>query len=120
VTLEYNLRWLEDAEDLPPLGRCLSTRVDYQDALYYRHFFLDFAGGPLDRIKSDQPPAADVSSPTGGDLKEVKAEWNEYNKNWRVSFIVSTSDIKKPCEILCRLTADGKPLTETWSYTWTP
>ncbi|CAN5370241.1 glucan biosynthesis protein D [soil metagenome] len=120
VTLEYNLRWLNEASDLPPLGRCLSTRVDYQDAQYYRHFFLDFAGGPLDGVKPDQPPAVDVSSPTGGEMKEVKIEWNDYNKNWRVSFIVSTADIKKPCEILCRLTANGKPLTETWSYTWTP
>lgn len=120
VLVEYGLRWLGDANDLPPLGRCLSTRVDYQDALYFRHFFLDFGGGPLDRIKKETPPTLEVNSPTGGEIKDPKVEWNEDNKNWRVSFVVSTADIKKPTEIICRLLVDGKPVSETWSYTWTP
>jgi len=120
IRLEYILRWFGDAQDLPPVGRCISTRVDYQDAPYYRHFFLDFAGGALDKIKPDAPPAAEVASPTGGVITETKVEWNDFNHSWRASFIVSVSQNTKPTEITCRLSANGQPLTETWSYTWMP
>jgi glucan biosynthesis protein len=36
IELEYMLRWFGDSEDLPPLGRCVLTRVDDQDKPYYR------------------------------------------------------------------------------------
>ncbi len=117
VQIEYVLRWFGDASDVPPVGRCVSTRVDYQDAPYFRHFFLDFAGGGL---KAGTPPAADIRSMTDGVISEIRVEWNDFNASWRVSFVVSTAENHKPVEVACRLSAEGKPLTETWTYTWTP
>lgn len=120
VEVEYLLRWLTDAGDLPPVGRCLSTRVDDQDKPYYRHFFLEFAGGELSQIKPEQTLVPDVASPTGANLTDIKVEYNDYNKSWRVSFYASSPESQKPNELTCRLLLDGKPLTETWTYTWMP
>lgn len=119
VEIEYVLRWMTDSSSLPPLGRCLSTRVDFQQEENRREFFLDFGGGPLDRLKAGEQPTADVSSPTGATVSDVKIERNDFNRTWRISFVVNTDEKTKPTEILARLTANGVPLTETWSYTWT-
>ena len=120
VEIEYVIRWFSEAADLPPLGRCVLTRVDDQDKDYYRHYFLEFAGGPLAELKPGITPQADVQSLTGAGISEIKVEWNDFNKQWRVSFVASTPENRKPQELICRLTNDGKPLTETWSYTWLP
>lgn len=120
VEIEYVLRWMTDSSDLPPLGRCLSTRVDFQQEEARREFFLDFGGGPLDRLKNGEVPTADVTASPGAVVSEVKIERNDFNKTWRISFVVNTNEKSKPTELLCRLTSNGVPLTETWSYTWTP
>lgn len=120
VEFEYILRWFGEAADLPPLGRCVWTRVDFQNETYYRQFFLDFAGGPLDRLGPNEPPVMEVSSPTGAAIAENQVQWNEYNRSWRASFLVSTPEKNKPVELVCRLVANGEPMTETWTYTWHP
>jgi glucans biosynthesis protein len=120
VQLEYVLRWINEAGDLPPLGRCISTRVDEQDKAYYRHFFLEFAAPAQTPWKPEEAPAADCSSSTGAQITDVKVEWNDFNKTWRVSFLGSTPENNKPNEFLCRLVRDGQAVSETWSYTWTP
>jgi len=120
VEIEYVLRWIHQADDLPPLGRCLSTRVDYQDQAYYRVFYLEFSGGPLSQLKPGEIPVVDVASPTGAAIADTQIVWNDPGKSWRVSFKVSTPENQKPQEFTCRLMFDDKPLTETWSYTWMP
>jgi glucans biosynthesis protein len=120
VRLEYLLRWLGDSPDLPPLGRAISTRVDDQDKPYYRHFFVEFAGGPLQGLKPGEIPEVDTTSVTGANITDTKIEWNGFNSSWRVSFYASTPESRKPNEFTCRLKWQGEPLTETWSYTWMP
>ncbi|HEY5741313.1 MAG TPA: glucan biosynthesis protein [Terrimicrobiaceae bacterium] len=112
--------WFAEAPDLPPIGRCVSTRVDDQDKPYYRHFFLEFLGGPLAQLRPGESPSADVSSPTAAAISEIKVEWNDFNKTWRVSFYASTPENKKPNELACKLLWNGAIMTETWSYTWMP
>jgi glucans biosynthesis protein len=120
VRVEYVLRWISEAEDLPPIGRCISTRVDDQDKAYYRHFFLEFAAPAQSPWIAEDVPTAECSSSTGAQLTDVKVEWNDFNKTWRVSFLTSTPENNRPHELLCRLMRDGKPVTETWTYTWMP
>jgi len=62
----------------------------------------------------------DLASSTGAAITEADVKWNDFNKSWRVSFFASTPENQKPHELTCRLTANNQPLTETWSYTWTP
>ncbi len=120
VRIEYVLRWINEADDLPPAGRVLSTRVDDQDKPYYRHFFIEFAAAPNAPWKPEEMPAVDCLSSTGATISERKTEWNDFNKTWRVSFYAGTPGNNKPHELTCRLLAGDKPVTETWSYTWMP
>jgi len=122
IELEYVLRWYGDTNDLPPIGRCVSTRVDDQDKPYYRHFILEFAGGQLNKIKATDLTEAniDATSITGAGITEKKVEWNDFNKTWRVSFFAGLPENQKPNEVICRLLFNGQPVTETWSYTVMP
>ncbi len=118
--IRYEIRWYRDAEDLSPIGKCLSTRVDDQEKENQRHFYLEFGGGSLKNFKADHPPNWEAYSPSGAKISKPQLLWNEYNNSWRFSFVATKQPGQKPQEILCRLTGPTGHLTETWSYTWLP
>lgn len=114
----WSLTWFGESPALPPLGRTLFTRIDFQEAPYYRMFVIDFAGSELTKLPAEAPVAADTWI-GGGEVKDVVVQKNSYGDSWRVSFIASSSGIgTKPVELRCTLRLDGRPLTETWTYTW--
>jgi glucan biosynthesis protein len=57
-------------------------------------------------------------SPTGTYLRESHVEKNGYDNSWRVTFTIIPAKRFVPTELRCRLIHNGKPITETWSYTW--
>ena len=114
----YTLETFTDDANLPPLGRCLSTRIDYQEKPNYRYVALTFAGGPLDSLPADFTPKADVWVDEKGILSNVQCTKIPGTNNWQVSFGVTASETGNPVEMRCALMRDGKPLTETWTYTW--
>jgi len=120
IKIRYEMRWLKDAEDLPPVGRCISTRVDDQEKKNQRSFHLDFAGGSLANLPAGVAPSWEAYSPTGARILKPQLVWNEYNRSWRFSFQAVKNPGNQPQEILCRLTGPSGHLTETWSYTWLP
>ncbi len=121
VEIEYVLRWMTYSPELPPLGRCVSTRVDLQDEANRREIFLDFSGGPLDKVKQGETPVPEVVSPNeAATISNVKIERNEFGKSWRVSFLAERAENKKPIELRCRVLVNGTPASETWTYTWNP
>jgi len=121
LEVSYSLYWYSNSADRPRLGRCLSTRIDSQEARYYRTIVLDFWGEDLVGLPADAKLVADVSSSPGAEISNVVVEKNAYDNTWRASFVVSTQDPAKPHELRCTLKdPGGKPLTETWTYTWMP
>lgn len=115
--LSYSLTWFGESASLPPLGRCLFTRIDYQDTPYYRMFVLDFAGAELSKLPGEAKLTADTWI-GGGTIKDLVVQKNNYGDSWRVSFIASSDQLDKAIELRCGLRLDGRPLTETWTYTW--
>ncbi len=118
LDLSYTLTWLGETPSIPPLARCLATRIDYQDAPYYRMIVLDFAGGELSKLPADAPVRADVWIGDTGGISDIQVKKNEFNNSWRVSFIASTNQLTSPIELRCALKLDGRPLSETWTDTW--
>jgi glucans biosynthesis protein len=88
-------------------------------------FVIDFIGNGIENIPANQPPALDLTckpplapDATGTYLREFHVEKNGYDNSWRVTFTLVPFKHNVPTDILCRLTRDKNPLTETWSYTW--
>jgi glucans biosynthesis protein len=113
VDLSYTLTTFTQNNGLPPIARCISTRIDYQEKPNYRKIMIDFSGVTAGGVITNN-----VWTSENGILSEVSAEKIPGTEVWRASFGVTTTDTSDPVEMRCTLMADGKPASETWSYTW--
>jgi glucans biosynthesis protein len=84
-------------------------------------FLVDFAGDGIENIAPDHKPAIDLTYSPGTVLRESALEKNGYDRSWRVSFTIIPAKVNVPVELRLTLRdAHGKPITETWNYTWHP
>ncbi|MEO7933577.1 MAG: glucan biosynthesis protein [Chthoniobacterales bacterium] len=120
MDLSYTLWWQSGDPRSEPLARNVATRIDYQDAPYFRIFVVDFAGEELAKLPPETPLQADISASNGGVLDKVQVQKNTNDNTWRATFTASTQTLQKPIELRCVLRQDGRPLTETWTSTWIP
>lgn len=89
-------------------------------------FVIHFIGNGIEGIPANQAPHLDLScnpplqtdTTPGTYLREFKVEKSNGDNAWRVTFTLIPLRHNTPTDIICRLTRDGKPLTETWTYTW--
>jgi glucans biosynthesis protein len=82
-------------------------------------FLVDFAGDGIENIPANQPPDLDLSfDPPGTYVRDQTVEKNGYDNSWRVTISIIPFKPFVPTILKCRLTRGGKPLTETWNYTW--
>ncbi len=103
---------------LPPVATCVSTRIDYQDKPNFRQIVLTFSGGSLDGLPADARPQIDVWVDRAGILSDVQCQKIPGTGSWQASFGVTASDVGNPVEMRCSLSQNGRPVTETWTYTW--
>jgi len=117
--VDYRLSALDDEASLSTNGRVISTRggtVPY--APKQRRFAIEFAGGDLTSLASEQPVQANVTL-SSGKLTRTYVEPLPSRKSWRL-FIEFEPDGKKATDIKAALTLRNQVLTETWSYVWQP
>jgi len=120
LDLAYRLHWYADDPKLPPRGRTLTTRVGAIRDSEATRFVIDFGQGELAKLPPGAPVTANVSASPGGIVSDVVTEHNPYTRGWRVAFRLGTDDADEPVELRCFLASEGRALTETWSYRWTP
>jgi len=83
-------------------------------------FLVDFAGDGIEEIAPEQKPDVDLTCSPGTVIRESGVEKNGYDKSWRVTFTIIPAKVNVPVELGCTLRRQGKPLSETWTYTWHP
>jgi glucans biosynthesis protein len=82
-------------------------------------FLIDFTGDGIADIPANDPPDIDVTvDPPGTYLREKNVEKSSYDNSWRASFAIIPFKPFVVTNLTCRLSRNGKPLTETWTYTW--
>lgn len=117
IELRYTIVAFTENAGLPPTGRCVSTRIDYQDKPNYRYIVVDFdCSSPNPPDDADIKP--DVWVDDNGILSDIQIQRIPNSKIWRVNFGVNARDDEKPVEMRCALTRDDHLITETWTYTW--
>lgn len=82
-----------------------------------RRFLVDFEGGALDGVGSDERVEAGLQS-SAGSVSDVRTQPLP-GGGWRASFRLDP-DGNRPADMRLVLTHDGEALTETWSYVWYP
>ena len=82
-------------------------------------FLVDFIGNGIENTPANQPPDLELEmSPPGTYLREKNVQKNGYDNSWRVTFTIIPAKRYVPTELKCHLAHNGKPIAETWSYTW--
>jgi glucans biosynthesis protein len=103
----------------PPLGPPAPPGPKIPTGTVPVQFLVDFAGNGIENTPANQPPDLDLTlNPPGTYLREKSVEKNGYDNSWRVTFTIIPARRYVPTELRCRLIHNGKPITETWSYTW--
>jgi periplasmic glucans biosynthesis protein len=126
LLFSYRLYWGTRMPYGSPLAQTLATRtgiggtVGVKRTYYSWHFAVDFAGGELGALAKDAPVEAVITA-SRGQTEHVTAHFVEEFNGYRALFDVKPTDESvEPVDLRLYLRVDGRPLTETWVYQWTP
>ena len=122
----YRLYWGTHMPYGSPLAQTIATRTGIggtvgQKRQYYSwHFAVDFAGGELGALAKDAPVEAVITT-SRGQTEHVTAHYVGEFHGYRALFDVKPPDDgTAPIDMRLYLRVDGRALTETWIYLWTP
>lgn len=110
----------------PPLGQAVRTRtgapqVPGSGETYSkdtRLFVVDFEGGDLQRLSPQQPVRAMIATSAGRTMDTVVMS-DKQTGLWRVAFRLDPGGAAA-VDLKLFLSLHGRPLTEQWTYLWTP
>jgi len=114
----YRLHWCWTPPGAPPLAATADTRVGAGLEKGTRLFVIDFVGGHLDELTQDAPVQMDITT-SAGTVKHLVARPNPATGGWRVRFALDPAGAKL-CDMRGILKLGEEPLSEVWSYRWTP
>ena len=122
----YRLYWGTHMPYASPLAQTVATRTGIggtvgQKRQYYSwHFAVDFAGGELGALAKDAAVEAVITT-SRGQTEHVTAHYLAEIHGYRALFDVRPPDDNaEPIDMRLYLRVDGRPLTETWIYLWSP
>lgn len=81
---------------------------------------VDFTGGPLGSLPAGTAVQPQVNVSNNGELIDAQLQPNPAINGWRLTLRVKIRNVAQAVELRAALTANGKPLTETWSYQLPP
>lgn len=124
LKFDYTLYSYAESVRWPPGGKVVATRVGSADVgsaenrapASMRRVIIDFQGGDLDGMRSEQPVQAHIEA-SSGKIDSVTVERIPELGIWRAAFRYDPKD-GQPADLRCYLTLYGEALTETWSYLW--
>ncbi|MDN5937108.1 MAG: glucan biosynthesis protein G [Salinisphaera sp.] len=117
----YRLSWQMVEPQQPPAGHVTATRIGRtspaKGAAPTPMMVVDFTGARLTRLPADAGVQAKVSVADNGKLGKVRVVKNQITGEWRLLFGVQAENAGQAVEMRAYLAdANGKPLTETWTY----
>ncbi|MGJ7462499.1 glucan biosynthesis protein [Halomonas sp. MA07-2] len=83
-----------------------------------RHFMVDFAGGELEGLASDQPVEAELSA-NRGEIHHLQARPLPDGHGWRASFRLDPEG-QQSTDLRLQLSLRGVVISETWNHVWYP
>lgn len=122
----YNLYW----GTMPPKPQRLAHVIDTFTGLggvigqrreyYSQRFAVDFTGGDLAMIGRDTE-IRPVITTSAGRIEITSVRPQHATNGFRAMFdVVPPDDSETPINLRLHLEADGRVLSETWTYQWTP
>ncbi len=127
LLFSYWIHWRERPPAEPERARCVATRTGLGGVVGQRReyfswrFVVDFQGGPFPFDLDEEITVVPVIESSAGRIEVTSARPLDAINGYRAMFdVVPPDDSTAPINLRLYLEADGKPLTETWIYQWTP
>jgi glucans biosynthesis protein len=125
-SLDYRLRSLSDGLPMHELGRVAETRLGSpvvpgtggRPTPTKRLFVIDFEGGELPFLGPDLEIQPEIVT-SKGEITDPHVVRLPDGGRWRITFRLDTGG-ESPVELMAKLVLDGRPITETWLYRYTP
>jgi glucans biosynthesis protein len=114
----YRLHWSAGIPPADGMAEILDTRSGASGQDKNRLFVLEAGGDKLKQLPADAKPQLEASADQGKLLNPVLIP-NPETGGWRISFELAPGDAKA-IELRARIKLGDAPLTETWTYRWTP
>lgn len=115
TAIAYRQLWCWSLPDPPPLALVTQSRSGRAGSGKRRRFVVEFTGAAIGAAHADI--RADLSAQPGS-IAALRTFIAKDRQRMRVVFDVEPTT--EACELRLALTADGKPISETWLYRWTP
>ncbi|NML18772.1 glucan biosynthesis protein [Azohydromonas caseinilytica] len=122
----YQLHWGTQPPVAPRLAQVVATRTGIGGVVgrprshYSTRFAIDFAGGDFGML-SEKAALEPVISASRGTVEITSARPLASVRGWRAMFDLRPADSRpEPVELRLFLRHQGRPMTETWCYQWTP
>ncbi len=125
LLFNYRLHWGTHLPFTTALAQTIATRtglggiIGVKRTYYSWHFAVDFAGGELAGIPKDAHVEAVITA-SRGQTEHVTAHLVEEFGGYRALFDIRPEDNIEPIDMRLFLRIDGRPLSETWVYQWSP
>jgi glucans biosynthesis protein len=126
LLISYRLHWGTAMPHNPPLARVVATRtgiggyVGRPRSYPSWRFVVDFAGGALPML-GEKVEVEQVISVSRGEVENATTRSFPPIGGCRTTFdLKSIGSSAAPVDLRLYLRLDGKPLTETWLYQWSP
>jgi glucans biosynthesis protein len=126
VLFSYRLHWGSRTPGTPSLGYVVATHTGIGGVVgrarkyYSRRFVVDFAGEAVARLPAGAK-VEPVITAERGEVEITSARPLVPIKGYRAMFDLKPTDERTdPITLRLFLRSNGKPLTETWLYQWTP
>ncbi len=123
LELEYNMRWMLRNPGPDDLGRARATRVGRVvveppvDPPQLR-LVIDFEGAALAKLPADAGVTARIEGGAETPPALESLFKNPHNQTWRL--VIQAPEPNHAVDFRAWLTLAGRPITETWSFTWQP
>ncbi len=122
----YRLFWGSTPPYATALAQVVATRtgiggtVGQKRKYFSQRFVVDFAGGDLAMI-GKKVKVEQIVTASRGRIEMTSTRPLESVHGYRASFDLKPVDERsEPVDLRMYLRADGRPLTETWNYQWSP
>ena len=114
----YRLHWCWTPPVVPHMATTADIKVGAGLDKGTRLFVIDFVGGRLPELMPDASVKLDITT-SAGSVKQPVTRPNLATGGWRVSFVLDPVGAKL-CDMRGILRLGEEPLSEIWSYRWTP
>lgn len=115
TTIAFRQLWCWEPPESPPLAAATTSRSGKLGGGKRRRFIVEFSGGAIGETQGDI--RADLTAQPGA-IASLRTFISRDRKRMRVVFDIDPAG--DASELRLVLTADGKPVSETWLYRWTP